>query len=137
VELAEARIEVLWPPAPAPPGDENDRSLVVRLCRPDGTIIVTADISRRIEAQLAVSSPLGCDVLVAPHHGSKTSTSATLLDATRAGVVLIPAGPANTHGHPHPDVLRRLATRRTPFRYPARDSWCGAHPVDGSWRPWP
>jgi competence protein ComEC len=47
-------------------------------------------------------------VLVAPHHGSNTSSSLEFLQAVQADYVLIPAGYRNQFGHPHRDVLARL-----------------------------
>ncbi len=137
LSLDGCRLEVLWPPLRRPPPDENDRSLVVRMHLPKGTVLLTADIGRSIETRLASTSGLGCDVLLAPHHGSRSSTSRTLLQASGPSVVLIPAGPANTHGHPHDDVLQRLRETAAPYRYPARDGWCGARPSRGRWRPYP
>jgi competence protein ComEC len=136
IRSGDARFEVLWPPLVDPPADENDRSLVVRLRLPQGVVVLTADVSRQIEARLAGCS-LRCDVLVAPHHGSKSSTSTRLLDAASPSVVLIPAGQGNTHGHPHPQVIDRIAARRLPFRFPARDGWCGARAEQATWRAFP
>jgi competence protein ComEC len=137
ISCGSTRVEVLWPPVVDPPADENDRSLVVRWRRPEGIVLLTADISRRIEARLGDRSPLGCNVLVAPHHGSKGSSSPALLDATNPEVILIPAGQANTHGHPSPQVTSRLSARKIPFRYPARDGWCGARVEQLVWRAFP
>jgi competence protein ComEC len=137
ITAGDARFEVLWPPLVDPPADENDRSLVIRLRLSRGVVMLTSDVSRQIEARLAGSSSLRCDVLVAQHHGSKSSTSPVLLDAARPAVVLIPAGRGNTHGHPHPRVTERIAARQLPFRYPARDGWCGARLEQASWRAFP
>jgi competence protein ComEC len=137
IRSGDSRFEVLWPPLVDPPADENDRSLVVRLRLPQGVVVLTSDVSRQIEARLAGSLSLRCDVLVAPHHGSKSSTSPALLDAAGPAVVLIPAGKSNTHGHPHPLVLNRIAARRVPIRFPARDGWCGARPDKAIWRAFP
>jgi competence protein ComEC len=132
-----AALEVLWPPARDPPRDENERSLVARLRPAAGTVLLTSDIGSATEARLAASSRLACRVLVVPHHGARGSASARLLDATRPAVVLIPAGPGNLHGHPHPEVLQRLVRRHLPFRSPVRDGRCGAVFRDGRWVPFP
>jgi len=50
---------------------------------------------------------LKADVLVAPHHGSKTSSTAEFLQAVQPDYVLIAAGYRNQFGHPHKDVLAR------------------------------
>ena len=49
------------------------------------------------------------DVLLVPHHGSKTSSSAAFLDAVQPSVAIVQAGYRNRFGHPRPDVLRRYS----------------------------
>ncbi len=133
VRVGTTRLDVLWPPAVAPPPVDNDRSLVVRVRTPSGGVLLTADIPASIEAKLARISFLRSDVLAAPHHGSRTSTSTTFLDAVSPKIVLIPAGPRNHHHHPHPTVLNRLSAREISFVYPLRDGQCGAR-ADGPHR---
>jgi competence protein ComEC len=50
---------------------------------------------------------LKADILIAPHHGSNTSSSAPFLAKVQPDWVLIPLGYHNRFGFPHPDVLRR------------------------------
>jgi competence protein ComEC len=50
---------------------------------------------------------LKANVLIAPHHGSKTSSTSGFLQAIQPEYVLIPAGYRNQFGHPHRDVLLR------------------------------
>ncbi|MGZ8240236.1 MAG: ComEC/Rec2 family competence protein, partial [Methylobacter sp.] len=50
---------------------------------------------------------LKANVLIAPHHGSKTSSTTTFLQVIQPDYVLIPAGYRNQFGHPHKDVLLR------------------------------
>ena len=131
------RLDVLWPPASAPTGNDNERSLVVRASAAGGTALITSDIGTETERTLAAHRGLRCNVLIVPHHGSRTSTSAALLAAAVPSIALIPAGPHNTHHHPSPSVIARLREARVPYRYPARDGWCGATPAAGLWRAWP
>ncbi len=127
-------VDIVWPPARRPPRTENERSLVVRMHVPgDRRVLVPADIGAATERRLASISPLDADVLVAPHHGSRGSTSDRLLDAVSPMVVLIPAGPYTTHGHPHAETLDRLAARRVPVRWPGRDGQCGARATADGW----
>jgi competence protein ComEC len=72
-------------------------------------------------------------VLVVPHHGSRRSAGAGLLDRCDPEVALIPAGHLNRYHHPHHEVLERLELRGIPYRYPKRDGRCGARFVDGRW----
>jgi competence protein ComEC len=137
IRFGNTSILVVWPPARLRSGSANDRSLVVRIVTEDGAVLVGADIDHGVEARLARGGHLGSEVLVVPHHGSRGSCSAALLDATSPQVILIPAAPLNRHHHPHAEVLGRLDRRGTPYRYPARDGPCGAAFLDGRWKPFP
>ena len=48
------------------------------------------------------------DVLVAGHHGSRTSSSPAWVSATRPAAVLFSAGRGNPHGHPHAEIVKRF-----------------------------
>jgi len=134
----DARLEVLWPPADTELLEDNERSLVARLRLPSGTILVAADIGHGTEAHLAGGTALACDVLLVPHHGSRSSSSPSFLDAAHPRVALIPAGERSLHHHPHAETLSRLRQRNIPFRFPAQSGWCGARPTaDGRWELYP
>ena len=137
VTLGSIRLDIVWPPAEDPPRYENERSLVARVLFEHGSALITADIGRPTEHVLAEKAPLHSAVLVVPHHGGRGSTSSALLEATKPSIALIPAAPANTHGHPHSEVLDRLVQRKIAFRYPARDGWCGATWDGETWVPFP
>ncbi len=131
------RLEVLWPPARPPRGPENERSLVLRALATNGTVLVTSDVGTATERRVAGSHRLDCDVLIAPHHGSRSSTGTDLLAAAAPDVVLVPAGTANPHHHPHADVISRLEAAGIPWRAPATGWPCGAEPGPAGWRPVP
>ena len=137
IDLGDATVTILWPPAGNPPGSDNERSVVARVELDSGTALLTADIGRATELQLASSTDLAASVLVVPHHGSRLSASPALLDAVTPAVALIPAGSDNLHNHPHPTVLSRLEERGIPYRMPIRDGRCGARYRDGRWLPYP
>jgi len=137
LDLGGVTLEVLWPPSDDPPTTENERSLVARLVLDRGTILLTADIGSTTERRLAATTDLRCSIVIVPHHGSRHSASLTFLDATTAGLALIPAGPKNLHNHPHPEVLERLDERGISYRMPIRDGRCGARWEDGEWRLYP
>ena len=88
---------------------ENNNSCVLKIDSIPGAILLTGDIEAEAEQWLAkvYSKRLKADVLVAPHHGSKTSSSAVFLDNVRPGNILIPAGYRNRFGFPHQEVLQR------------------------------
>ncbi len=104
--------EMLHPP-PDSPLEGNNRSCVLRVSSPHGRLLLPGDIAARAERQLlaAAGEQLAADLLVAPHHGSKTSSTAAFLDAVRPQWVLVPAGYRNRYRHPHPDILERYRVR--------------------------
>ncbi len=87
----------------------NDASCVLRIGNGSGAILLTGDIEARAEARLLDADPqaLAADVLVAPHHGSKTSSSAPFVARVGARYVLFPVGYRNRWGFPHPAVEER------------------------------
>ncbi|MBT9098853.1 DNA internalization-related competence protein ComEC/Rec2 [Methylovulum psychrotolerans] len=88
---------------------ENDNSCVVKITSAYGSVLLTGDIERGAELGLlrTYGDQLHADVLVAPHHGSKTSSTASFLQTVQAETVIIPAGFQNPFGHPHAKILQR------------------------------
>jgi competence protein ComEC len=81
---------------------------VLKLIAPGGTVLIPADVERRSEeALLSRGEDLAADVIVAGHHGSKTSSTAGFVSAVRAGAVVFSVGYRNRFGHPHQDVVER------------------------------
>lgn len=90
----------------------NAISCVLRIGNGRTTAILAGDIERLQELALVSRAPdLRGDVLLVPHHGSKTSSSERLLDAVRPKVALVQAGYRNRFGHPAPDVVERYLER--------------------------
>jgi competence protein ComEC len=88
----------------------NAISCVLRIANGHATVLLAGDIERLQEAALVARTPeLRADVLLAPHHGSKTSSSAALLEAVRPRVALVQAGYRNRFGHPAREVVERYA----------------------------
>lgn len=118
------QVEILSPRrdvAPAPTPSNND-SVVVRLTFAGRHILLPGDIERGLEHELvAAGLPLTADVLKVPHHGSRTSASAPFLGAVHASPTIISVGGNNPHGHPHPEVLARLAEAETRILRTDRD----------------
>ncbi|MGR8951203.1 MAG: DNA internalization-related competence protein ComEC/Rec2 [Gammaproteobacteria bacterium] len=96
-------------PADLSTQSENNNSCVLKIQSAHGAILLTGDIEAPAENWLVEQYPknLHADILVAPHHGSKTSSTERFLDAVRPEFILIPAGYRNQFGHPHPSVLER------------------------------
>lgn len=87
---------------------DNDRGCVIRVEAGGKSALLAADIERLSEMNLAERGMLGpVDVLVVPHHGSKTSSTPEFLYAVRPLLAVIPVGHRNRYGHPHAEVLAR------------------------------
>jgi len=95
----------LWPDAL--PQSRNASSCVLRIRGPHHTALLTGDIGARQERRLIDAGLGGIDVVMAPHHGSASSSSIMLVHATRPAHVIAQAGRWSPHGHPSPYVQRR------------------------------
>ncbi len=127
LQVGDAVVEVLAPPAPAPdaapPSDDehggegsavNDASLVVRVHVAGVVLLLTGDIEPAgQDAVLRAGADVSADVLKVPHHGSARQ-SRRFLEAVGADVATVSAGADNDYGHPAPaalDMLRSVGTR--------------------------
>jgi len=90
----------------------NALSCVLRIRAAQHVALLTGDIEQAQEALLVqAGAPLRADVLVVPHHGSKTSSSGAFLDAVQPRIALVQAGYRNRFGHPAGTVLERYQAR--------------------------
>jgi len=91
----------------------NALSCVLRVEGGGQSALLTGDIEKDQEADLVAThgSALRSDVLVAPHHGSKTSSTAAFLDAVAPRTAVFQAGYRSRFGHPAPDVVARYRAR--------------------------
>jgi competence protein ComEC len=89
----------------------NDASCVLRVEWPGGALLLTGDISRAAEARLVAEaqSDLAATVIIAPHHGSHSSSTADFVSAVAPQVVVYATGYRNRFGFPHPEVVARYA----------------------------
>jgi len=87
----------------------NDASCVLRVEGRGGTLLLTGDIEGGAEAALLRRDPeaLRADVVVVPHHGSRTSSSPPLVAAVGARHALVSAGYRNQFGFPKAEVVAR------------------------------
>jgi competence protein ComEC len=91
----------------------NNRSCVLRVESRFGRALLPGDIAARAERELLLRAgeQLRADVLVVPHHGSKSSSTEIFLDTVRPRVALLPVGYRNRYHHPHPRVVARYRER--------------------------
>ena len=107
------RFEVLHPSPHEPPARKaNAASCVLRVSNDRQAALLAGDIELPQErALLERGAPLRAQVLLVPHHGSRTSSSEAFLDAVRPRWALVQAGYRNRFGHPAAPVLARYAAR--------------------------
>jgi len=114
------QFKFLWPKGEdiqtrADPRPRNAHSCVLWLQGSHHAALLPADIGAEQEAALLQSNPtlktdvadVVADVVIAPHHGSRFSSSASWIAATGPQAVVAQAGRWNRYGHPHPDTKRR------------------------------
>lgn len=89
----------------------NDASCVLRVDNGDRSVLLTGDVGARMEQLLVqrYGSMLTSDIVIAAHHGSRSSSSPAFVAATRPAVVVYTSGWANRYGFPAPEVDRRWA----------------------------
>jgi competence protein ComEC len=122
IPLDGARVTVLGPPQPyLADGERNENSLVLRVAFGRTSVLLTGDAGPVEEPYLVENHAAALDVtlLKAGHHGSSSSTSATLLNAATPKAVVVSSAYDSRYGHPHEEVLGRLAARSIPTYWTA------------------
>jgi competence protein ComEC len=110
IRFGDVQIEVLWPPAATHANEpsRNNDSIVLRITFGRRSLLLTGDIEKSGESALvAAGKELKADVVKVPHHGSRTSSTAPFVAATKANVAIVSVGQYSMFGHPHPDVVER------------------------------
>jgi len=101
------RFEILHPPDGT--FGDNNGSCVLKI---DGalSVLLPGDIEAKAEEHLIAThaAQLASDLIVAPHHGSRTSSTAEFVRAVAPGIVVFSAGWRNHFGHPRPEVVARF-----------------------------
>lgn len=107
----------------------NALSCVLSVRGTQGSVLLAGDIERAQELALVgrLGPRLRADVLLVPHHGSRTSSSGSFIVAVSPRLALVQAGYRSRFGHPAPDVVARYATHGATL---VRSDRCGAW----SWR---
>lgn len=94
----------------------NDSSLAIRFTHGLFRSLIVGDIESGQEAKLLEEGgDLLADVLLSPHHGSKSSSSEPFLKAVNPELIIISAGAHNSYHHPHPSTLSRYQELNIPF----------------------
>lgn len=112
------------------PAKPNALSCVLRISAGTQTALLVGDIEQPQETWLVDhEARLKATVLLVPHHGSKTSSSAAFLDAVQPQWALVQSGYRNRFGHPAASVLQRYRERQIAV---LDSPHCGAM----TWRSW-
>jgi competence protein ComEC len=89
---------------------ENNLSCVLLVETPSAKVLLTGDIEKSVERELVLEAQnrsLHADILVIPHHGSKTSSSMPFVDRVSPTYALAAVGYRNRYGFPKPQVVER------------------------------
>ncbi len=120
-EIGGTQVHILHPPKTfIPPGandagvDTNNHSLVIKIAMGAVSFLFPGDIEKEAETLLVNrhNNALSSTVLVAPHHGSRTSSTSDFLDAVSPETVIISSARAGRYRFPHAAVLKRYQRRK-------------------------
>ena len=115
------RFEIFYPSAESYSDatlKDNDRSCVIKITSHSGSLLLTGDVEKGAEAALLAvneaasinevpknNNLLKSDVLIVPHHGSKTSSTPDFIAAVQPEVSVFTVGHLNRFGHPKPSII--------------------------------
>ncbi len=85
----------------------NDYSCVLRISNSQSSALITGDIEKSAEKVLLSKSLKNVDLLIVPHHGSKTSSTLEFVQATNPKAVIYTVGYRNWYRFPHASVSQR------------------------------
>ena len=90
---------------------DNNRGCVLRIIAKEKHILLTADIEIQVEQRLLAehADKLAADLLIVPHHGSKSSSSDGFVTAVKPDYAVFTVGNRNRYGHPKAEVVQRYA----------------------------
>ncbi|MBW1743433.1 MAG: DNA internalization-related competence protein ComEC/Rec2 [Deltaproteobacteria bacterium] len=90
----------------------NNNSLVLKVSFQDISFLLPGDIEAEAERELSAldCQTLKCDLLLVPHHGSRSSSTTKFLECVDPDVAVVSSGWKNRFGFPHPKVVKRYKT---------------------------
>lgn len=95
--------------------ERNAYSMVLYMKYHSFSMLFTGDVEKEGEEALIANKELPkCDIYKVAHHGSQYTNSDSLLDRLQPHYAIVSAGEGNRYGHPHKEVLQRLASRKCP-----------------------
>lgn len=101
-------LTILNPP-PKSYKKDNNNSCVLKISNGQYSVLLTGDIEKKAEKNLVktYNNQLQSDILIVPHHGSKTSSTEHFLQTIRPSIAINSSGFRNRFNHPHPHVKKR------------------------------
>ncbi|WP_343212471.1 DNA internalization-related competence protein ComEC/Rec2 [Agarivorans aestuarii] len=88
-------------------GDGNNGSCVLKISDSKTSLLLTGDIEQLAEQQLVKAGLNKINIMLSPHHGSNSSSSAGFIDSLSPEVVIHSSGAFNRFNFPHNAVLNR------------------------------
>ena len=113
--IGSVQFEIVWPTIDGPK-EGNNSSCVLQITWRDQVILLTGDIEASAERRIikeGLMETKNVSLLVAPHHGSKTSSTEQFVRVFRPKHVIFSSGYRHHFGHPHPEVVRRYTALGT------------------------
>jgi len=115
------RFTFLHPRPEDAPVRRNNLSCVMRIEAGGAAMLLTGDIERLAELSLLHQPEVKAEVMLVPHHGSRTSSSAEFIQAVAPRWAIVAAGYRNRFGHPNAEVLERYTSVGTSIFRTDRD----------------
>jgi len=102
-------------PSPGLPYLANDSSCVISVRSGGNQLLLSGDISEFAESRLLMEGLAVHQVLLVPHHGSKSSSSPAFISRLQPEVAIATASLGNRFNFPRPEIRRRYVARGTKF----------------------
>lgn len=111
IRMENISIQTIWPFETM--DSDNNNSCVAKVTGPSGSILLTGDIEFEAERRLVeqLGELLSSDILLVPHHGSKTSSSAEFLESVKPEIGLISRNYFSPWHLPHKAVKERYSSQ--------------------------
>lgn len=103
------RFSILWPDPQLLASTDNARGCVLLVDNGQHTLLIPADIGIHEEARLIEQGLGKIDILLVPHHGSKTSSSLPFIEQSAPQYAIFSVGYLNRFGHPKPEIVTRYS----------------------------
>jgi len=110
------QFHVLSPSAAQKNLSQNERSCTIKVSNAQHSLLLIADIEKHTEGYLLQNKrvDLKADVMLIPHHGSKTSSSWPFIAAIEPQLAIVSAGYRNRFNHPSPNIMSRYQQLHIP-----------------------